>query len=259
MIYCFKKYQMKKLSLLLFIMFSIYITIGAQPQIDDLTQTARDTTQLKDTLSSIQHESELISEYNPSFENTINDKPNFVRDHWYWLLGLGIALLLGFILGKSMKARAFIPKERNENDLDANQNSAVNVELQLNQTLLYNRMKEFDQLYFDHASRKIIDPFWQSIEQQDKKLIIEHALKGMAHFSSLTRYKRGVDQKFDIYNLHYLTEKANWKASDAKAINEATYQDDIPNQIQQIIAILKNAESKGLDETSFFGYTIKQI
>jgi hypothetical protein len=246
-------------SMLLFALCNIAL---AQPQLSELYNMSKDSLMIKDSiLANKGIANETADDFESSTENHLGENQNFVAKHWTWLMGLLAASLIGYGVGFYQKRNSYAANPQPIVE-DATQShipdKSPSPELAILQQQL-NRVKNFDQLYFGHATHKLLDPFWQCIEEKNKIKLMEISLIAMAHFSSLARYKKGMDQNFDVYNLHLLTEQAQLKPNDVKPITSKTFEDDIPNQIQNIIDLLKDSGSQGLNDTSFSGYSLKEI
>jgi hypothetical protein len=134
-------------------------------------------------------------------------------------------------------------------------------ELQANNANLERNLeiyRNFDSGYFNEAFRKLIAPMNEALEKGSEKEILENLLKIMGHFSSLTRYKISKKQPYDEANIHYLlNQKSNENI--AVDINGDTPIDKIPKNIKTIIDMLKQQDSKGLDDSIVAGYKIKNL
>jgi hypothetical protein len=118
--------------------------------------------------------------------------------------------------------------------------------------------RNFDSGYFNEAFRKLIAPMNEAMEKGSEKEILENLLKIMGHFSSLTRYKISKKQPYDEANIHYLlNQKSNENI--AVDINGNTPIDKIPKNIKTIIDMLKQQDSRGLDDSIVAGYKIKNL
>lgn len=119
--------------------------------------------------------------------------------------------------------------------------------------------RNFDSSYFGEAFRKLIVPMNEALERGSKKEIMEHLLKIMAHFSSLTRYKIAKKQPYDETNIHYLLNQKGTGDAAATEINSDTPIDKIPKNIKTIADMLQEQGSKGLDDSIISGYKIKNL
>lgn len=119
--------------------------------------------------------------------------------------------------------------------------------------------RNFDSTYFGEAFRKLIVPMNEALENGSRKEIMEHLLKIMSHFSSLTRYKIAKKQPYDETNIHYLLGQKGTNEAVATEINADTPIDKIPKNIKTIIDLLQEQGSKGLDDSIITGYKIKNL
>lgn len=119
--------------------------------------------------------------------------------------------------------------------------------------------RNFDQSYFSEAFRKLIAPMNEALEKGSEKEILENLLKIMGHFSSLTRYKISKKQPYDETNIHYLLNQKTGNENVAVDINGSTPIDKIPKNIKTIMDMLKQLNSKGLDDSIIAGYKIKNL
>jgi hypothetical protein len=119
--------------------------------------------------------------------------------------------------------------------------------------------RNFDSSYFGEAFRKLIVPVNEALETGSRKDIMEHLLKIMSHFSSLTRYKIAKKQPYDETNIHYLLNQKGANEAAVTEINADTPIDKIPKPIKTIADMLKEQGSKGLDDSIIAGYKIKNL
>lgn len=132
---------------------------------------------------------------------------------------------------------------------------ADNMQLEQNLSIYRN----FDSSYFGEAFRKLTMPMNEALEKGSRKEIIENLLKIMSHFTSLTRYKISKKQPYDEANIHYLLNQKGGGDGQAIEINGTTPIDKIPKNIKTITDLLKEQDSKGLDEAIIAGYKIKNL
>lgn len=119
--------------------------------------------------------------------------------------------------------------------------------------------RNFDSGYFNEAFRKLVAPMNEAMEKGSEKEILENLLKMAGHFSSLTRYKISKKQPYDEANIHYLLNQKTSNENIAVDINGSTPIDKIPKNIKTIIDMLKQQDSKGLDDSIIAGYKIKNL
>jgi phosphoribosyl-ATP pyrophosphohydrolase len=119
--------------------------------------------------------------------------------------------------------------------------------------------RNFDSGYFNEAFRKLVAPMNEAMEKGSEKEILENMLKITGHFSSLTRYKISKKQPYDEANIHYLLNQKTGNENVAVDINGSTPIDKIPKNIKTIIDMLKQQDSKGLDDSIIAGYKIKNL
>jgi|LakMenEpi03Aug12_release.lakeMendotaPanAssembly.Ray.scaffolds.fasta_scaffold17046_4 hypothetical protein len=246
----------------LIVFFCFLYTIGfSQDNTNTHQDSSADVIQLIKDSTLADNEEDYISSQG-EIESTTN--VNFLTENLYWLLGILLALLTGILIGKFVfkthtksdeNSEASIMSTDKSEPILPNSSSASFYELKQQLKLV----TDFDQVYFNELNVKLLDPLWQAIEQNDKKSFTEFAIQLVSHISSLARYKRGIDQKFDVYNLHYISGKPSKLQKDLRYITSASFHDDIPNQLQAIIKFLRSENSKGLDMTSINGYILKEI
>ncbi len=215
-----------------------------------------------------------------------SDQPAATNNNWYY--GLLGGLLIG-IIGAAVVLKFFSPKKtaipqpREEDaapDTEKGKEQRIsaaevkklkqeikNLSAQVavlqgdNETLEKNLgiYRNFDSTYFGEAFRKLIVPMNEALESGSRKEIMEHLLKIMSHFSSLTRYKIAKKQPYDETNIHYLLGQKGSNEVVATEINADTPIDKIPKNIKAITDLLKEQGSKGLDDSIITGYRIKNL
>lgn len=119
--------------------------------------------------------------------------------------------------------------------------------------------RNFDSGYFNEAFRKLIAPMNEAMEKGSEREILENLVKIMGHFSSLTRYKISKKQPYDEANIHYLLNQKAAHENLAVDITGDTPLDKIPKNIKTILDLLKQQQSKGLDDSVIAGYRIKNL
>lgn len=214
-------------------------------------------------------------------------KPNILKDNWIYLaLGAVVIAIVSSAVtramssGKTKKQELVIPEEpmvagapkgkdtkasaaelkKLKADLRSlmTQQEAlqmVNAGLERNLEVYRN----FDTGYFNEAFRKLVAPMNDALEKGSEREILENLMKIMGHFSSLTRYKISKKQPYDEANIHYLLNQKSGNEQVAVDINSATPVDKIPKNIKTMIDMLKQQDSKGLDDSIIAGYRIKNL
>ncbi|RYZ51321.1 MAG: hypothetical protein EOP49_11990 [Sphingobacteriales bacterium] len=118
--------------------------------------------------------------------------------------------------------------------------------------------RNFDSGYFSEAFRKLVMPLNEAMEKGSEREVLENMVKIMGHFSSLTRYKISKKQPYDEANIHYML---NQKTSNDVAVDITgdTPLDKTPKNIKTILDLLKQQQSRGLDDSIIAGYKIKNL
>lgn len=218
----------------------------------------------------------------------VSDKPNSLQDNWiYLVLGavviaiISSAVTRALTTKKTKEVEQVIQEEPVEQTIetkvkDTKANNAELKKLRAEAKVLMAQVQElqtsnanfdrnleiyrnFDSSYFNEAFRKLVAPMNEAMEKGSEKEILENLLKIMGHFSSLTRYKISKKQPYDEANIHYLLNQKTGNENIAIDINGNTPIDKIPKNIKTIIDMLKQQDSKGLDDSIVAGYKIKDL
>jgi hypothetical protein len=217
----------------------------------------------------------------------ISGKSNALKDNWIYLaLGAVVIAIASSVVTKALMTNKTTPEQKIQEEpvestvetktKDAKGNPTelkklkaevkalmVQVqELQTNNANLDRNLeiyRNFDSGYFNEAFRKLIAPMNEAMEKGSEKEILENLLKMAGHFSSLTRYKISKKQPYDEANIHYLLNQKVGNENIAVDINGSTPIDKIPKNIKTIIDMLKQQDSKGLDDSIIAGYRIRNL
>jgi hypothetical protein len=217
-----------------------------------------------------------------------SDKSNSLKDNWiYLVLGAVVIAIVSSVVTRALMANKtkeveqVIPEGPTEHVIetkvkDTKANTAELKKLKAEAKVLMAQVQElqtsnanfdrnleiyrnFDSGYFNEAFRKLVAPMNEAMEKGSEKEILENLLKIMGHFSSLTRYKISKKQPYDEANIHYLLNQKTGSENVAVDINGNTPIDKIPKNIKTIIDMLKQQDSKGLDDSIVAGYKIKNL
>lgn len=218
----------------------------------------------------------------------VSDKPGSLKDNWMYLaLGAVVIAIVSSVVTRALVANKtkepeqVIQEEPAEHVIETKvkdtrtntaelkklkaEAKALMVQVQAlqtsNATLDRNLeiYRNFDSGYFNEAFRKLVAPMNEAMEKGSEREILENLLKIMGHFSSLTRYKISKKQPYDETNIHYLLNQKTGNENIAVDINGNTPIDKIPKNIKTIIDMLKQQDSKGLDDSIVAGYKIKNL
>lgn len=218
----------------------------------------------------------------------ISDKPNSLTDNWIYLaLGAVVIAIVSSVVTRALTTKKIKEVEQVIQDkpiehaietkvkdtradstelkrlrTEAKALMAQIQELQSNNATLDRNLeiyRNFDKSYFNEAFRKLVAPMNEAMEKGSEKDILENLLKIMGHFCSLTRYKISKKQPYDEANIHYLLNQKKSDENIAVDISGNTPIDKIPKNIKTIIDMLKQQDSKGLDDSIVAGYKIKDL
>ena len=140
-------------------------------------------------------------------------------------------------------------------ELDKNFNK-----LQREYDILYDEYQDrvnFDKLYFGEVNKHILTQFWDAVNTNNEKKVVENALKAVAHLTAIARLRLDIDQSFDQNNIDEIMGKS--KSIQYKMIDNQTKKDTIPDSIITLISILKAYHIKGLDNVNFQGYIMNNL
>ncbi len=118
-------------------------------------------------------------------------------------------------------------------------------------------MQQEKKQLFDAVQAKLVTPYMDALNQNNISKVMESALKGMAHLTSIARDAQNLKQAYDQTNLQFLIN-GNTDSS-SKIIDAHTNKDEIPKNVQNIIELMRKNNITQIENTSFLGYTIKQI
>lgn len=218
----------------------------------------------------------------------VSDKSNALKDNWIYLaLGAVVIAIASSVVTRALTAnKTKIPEQKIQEepaestvetktkDIKANPTELKKLkaeakalvaqvqELQANNANLDRNLeiyRNFDSGYFNEAFRKLVAPMNEAMEKGSEKEILENLLKISGHFSSLTRYKISKKQPYDEANIHYLLNQKTSNENITVDITGSTPIDKIPKNIKTIIDMLKQQDSKGLDDSIIAGYKIKNL
>lgn len=269
---------MKNIILLLMI---ALIPLGVMAQADSQGNVP-DSIAANDTLPDNGEAGGIVATENAS------DNSNALKDNWVYLaLGAIVIAIVSSVITKTLMAnKTKAPEQKIQEEpaestvepktKDTKGNAAELKKLKAEAKALMTQVQElqtnnanldrnleiyrnFDSGYFNEAFRKLIAPMNEAMEKGSEREILENMLKITGHFSSLTRYKISKKQPYDEANIHYLLNQKTGNENIAVDINGSTPIDKIPKNIKTIIDMLKQQESKGLDDSIIAGYKIKNL